>query len=198
MTSRRLRASARLTRRSGEARPSCSRRVSRVLFPARRHEGLPRRGVHQGAGDPDGAGGVLHVDDGPAVGRLQLHGRVGARGGGAADEQRHAQAGPLHLGGHHAHLLERGRDEPGEADEVRPLRHGRLQDLRPGHHDAQVDDLVVVAAEHDADDVLADVVDVALDGGHHDPAGRAAAGGGQRSRPPPSRHAPRARRARPR
>jgi hypothetical protein len=34
-----------------------------------------------------------------------------------------------------------------------------------GHHDAEVDDLVVVAAEHHADDVLADVVDVALDGG---------------------------------
>ena len=36
------------------------------------------------------------------------------------------------------------------------------------HHDAEVDHLVVVAAEHDADDVLADVVDVALDGGQHD------------------------------
>ena len=41
----------------------------------------------------------------------------------------------------------------------------------PGHHDAQVDDLVVVAAEHDAHDVLADVVDIALDRGHDDAAG---------------------------
>jgi hypothetical protein len=32
-----------------------------------------------------------------------------------------------------------------------------------GNHHAEVDDLVVVAAEDDADDVLADVVDVALD-----------------------------------
>ena len=31
---------------------------------------------------------------------------------------------------------------------------------------------IVVALEHDADDVLADVVHVALDGGHHDLAGR--------------------------
>ena len=35
---------------------------------------------------------------------------------------------------------------------------------RRNHH-AQVDDFIVVAAEHDADDVFADVVDVAFDGG---------------------------------
>ena len=40
------------------------------------------------------------------------------------------------------------------------------------HHHAEVDHLVVVAAEHDADDVLADVVHVALDGREHDPAPR--------------------------
>ncbi len=37
-------------------------------------------------------------------------------------------------------------------------------------HDPEVDDLVVVALEDDADDVLADIVDVALDRGHHDQA----------------------------
>ena len=63
----------------------------------------------------------------------------------------------------------------------RPMRSApsaarRLEDARPGHHDAQVDDLVVVAAEHDAHDVLADVVDVALDRGHDDLAGRAPPG----------------------
>ena len=47
----------------------------------------------------------------------------------------------------------------------------RLQDLGRRHHDAEVDDLVVVAGEHDADDVLADVVDIALDGRHQDLAG---------------------------
>ena len=38
-----------------------------------------------------------------------------------------------------------------------------VEDLVGRHHDAEIDHLVVVAAEHDADDVLADVVDVALD-----------------------------------
>ena len=47
----------------------------------------------------------------------------------------------------------------------------RLQDLRRRHHDAEVDDLVIVAGQHDADDVLADVVDVALDRRHQDLAG---------------------------
>ena len=42
---------------------------------------------------------------------------------------------------------------------------GRFEDLLAGDHHAEVDHLEVVAAEHDADDVLADVVDVALDGG---------------------------------
>ena len=37
-----------------------------------------------------------------------------------------------------------------------------------GHHHAHVDDLEVVALEHDGDDVLADVVHVALDGGDDD------------------------------
>ena len=69
------------------------------------------------------------------------------------------------------HLVERGRDQAGEADDVDLLAPRRLEDLVGRHHDAEVDDLVVVAGEHDADDVLADVVDVALDGRHQDLAG---------------------------
>ena len=49
-----------------------------------------------------------------------------------------------------------------------PSRDRGVEDLVARHHHAEVDDLVAVAAEHHADDVLADVVDVALDGGHHD------------------------------
>ena len=40
--------------------------------------------------------------------------------------------------------------------------------LRRRRHHAKIDDLIVVAGEHDADDVLADVVHVALDGREHD------------------------------
>ena len=69
------------------------------------------------------------------------------------------------------HLVERRRDEAGEADDVDALGLRGLEDLRRRHHDAEVDDLVVVAGEDDADDVLADVVHVALDRRHQDLAG---------------------------
>ncbi len=45
-----------------------------------------------------------------------------------------------------------------------------LQNLVAGDHHAEIDDLVVVASQNHADDVLADVVNVALDRGHQDPA----------------------------
>ncbi len=51
-------------------------------------------------------------------------------------------------------------------------RSCRLENLCRRHHDAEIDHLVVVALEHDADDVLADVVHVALNGRHHDLSGR--------------------------
>ena len=58
---------------------------------------------------------------------------------------------------------------PGETDERRAFGLGGVEDPFGRDHDAEVDHLVVVAAEHDADDVLADVVHVALDGREHDP-----------------------------
>ena len=73
------------------------------------------------------------------------------------------------------HLVERRRDQAAQADDVRLLLDRGVEDLRRRHHHAEVDDLVVVAAEHDADDVLADVVDVPLDRRHQDAALRRAA-----------------------
>ena len=46
-----------------------------------------------------------------------------------------------------------------------------VEDLLRRHHHPEVDDLVVVALQDDADDVLPDVVDIALDRGHDDRAG---------------------------
>ena len=61
-----------------------------------------------------------------------------------------------------------GRDEPREPDDVAVLVDRCVEDRLGGNHHPQVDHLVAVAAEHDADDVLADVVDVAPDGRHDD------------------------------
>ena len=77
-----------------------------------------------------------------------------------------------------AHLVERRGNEAGQPDDIRLFRNRGLQDLLRRHHHAEIDDRVVVALQDDADDVLADVVDVALDRGEHD-----LAGGGRMSAP---------------
>ena len=133
------------------------------------HVGRARLRRHQARRHADGAAGVGDIDRLPApVVRMDLHRRVHAAGGGAADQQRQVEALPLHLGGDVAHLVERRRDQAGEPDDVGVLLLRRLQDLRRRHHHAEIDHLVIVALEHDADDVLADVVHVALDRGHDD------------------------------
>ena len=53
---------------------------------------------------------------------------------------------------------------------------GRFQNLFARHHDAEVNHFVVIAGQHHADDVLADVVHVALDCGEHDASGHLVVG----------------------
>ena len=125
--------------------------------------------VHQGAGHADRPRRVGHVDDRAVVLGLDLDRGVRPRRRRAADQQRQLEPLALHLAGEVAHLLERRRDQPGQPDQVRAGLPRRVEDPAGRDHHAEVDDLVVVAGEHDADDVLADVVDVALDRGHDDP-----------------------------
>jgi hypothetical protein len=112
-----------------------------------------------------------------------LDGGVRGGGGGATDEQRHLESAALHFLGDVDHLVERRRDQTGQADDVRADLDRLVEDLVAGNHDAHVGDFEAVAGEHHADDVLADVVDVALDGGDEETAGGAPAFG-EASRPP--------------
>ncbi len=66
------------------------------------------------------------------------------------------------------HFFQAGGDEPGQADDVDIVFFGGIEDFLCRDHDAEVNHFEVVALQHHADDVLADVVDVALDGGHED------------------------------
>ena len=66
------------------------------------------------------------------------------------------------------HFFQARRDESRQAHDVDVLGLGARQDLVTGHHDAQIDDLEVVALQDHRDDVLADVVHVALDRGDDD------------------------------
>ena len=147
-----------------------------------------RRGFHEAATQlrryqrlrhADRAAGVLHPDRRRLVVRVDLQRGMRARGGRAADQQGQGEALALHLARHMAHFLQRGRDQPGQADEVGLDLARGIEDLLRRHHHPEVDHLEVVAGQHHADDVLADVVHVALDRGHHDlavvPAGIAGA-----------------------
>ena len=120
----------------------------------------------QRADDTDGARGIEHVHGRVRVAGRDFHGRMQLRSRRAADQHRQHEFAPLHLPRHVHHLIERRRDESGEADDVDLLGDGRIEDPVRRNHHAQVDHLVVVAAENHADDVLSDVVYIALDRGH--------------------------------
>ena len=111
---------------------------------------------------------IEHVDGRLVVSRRDFHGRVFGAGRGAADQQRQIEAFALEFAGDVDHFVEAGSDQAAQADQIDPFALGGFQNSFAGDHHSQVDDLVIVAAQHHADDVLADVVNVSLDGGHQD------------------------------
>ena len=136
-----------------------------VLFTGALNK-LVALGVREQRGDhAHRARGVLHVDRRPAVVLLDFHRRVRLGGGRAANQQRNGEALTLHLLRHVNHLVQRRGDQPGEANQVSIHFARGLEDFIRRDHHAKVDNLVVIALQHHADDVLADVVHVALHGG---------------------------------
>ena len=107
------------------------------------------------------------------VAGFDLDGSVHAARRRTADEQRDRESGRLHFGSDMHHLIEAGCDQTGHADDVGALVDRGLQDRRSRHHDTEIDDLVVVAGQHDPDNVLADVVNITLRRGEHNLAGLA-------------------------
>ncbi len=134
--------------------------------------------AQQAGHDVDDARRIEHVHGRLLILWRDLHRRMLLARRRAADEQRQPHAAAFHLLRHHHHLVERRRNEAAEADQIGLRVERRLQDLVARDHDAEIDDVVAVAAEHDADDVLADVVHVALHGREHD---RALRGGLERA-----------------
>ncbi len=140
----------------------------RVVVTCLSYDFGARAGLDQRLRDADRTRGILDVDHGPFVLRLDLDRRMRGRCRRAADKERQIVVETLHLAGDVHHLVERRCDEPGQADHCSTLALRGLEDLLAGHHDAEVDDLEVIALEHDANDVLADVVHVAFDRREHD------------------------------
>ena len=125
--------------------------------------------VEEGTDDADDARRIEHVQGRAAVLRSDSHGGVLLRRRRPADQERELDPAPLHLLRDVDHLVEGRRDEAGKAHDVAVLLERGVEDPVGGDHDSEIDDLVAVAPENDADDVLADVVHVSLDGGENDP-----------------------------
>ena len=129
--------------------------------------------VHQFVNDTHTARGVQDVDHAVFVLRRDLHRGVFVAGRRSADQKWHLHPCALHLFGHVDHFVQAGRDEAGEPDHVDAVFDGRFEDVVASNHHAEVNDFVIVAAQYHADDVFADVVDVAFDGGQQDFSARA-------------------------
>ena len=70
-----------------------------VTLPDLGSEGLAPLGTDQGAGHTHRPRRIRHMHHRTAIGGRDLHRRVHAAGGGAADQQRQVEALALHLGG---------------------------------------------------------------------------------------------------
>ena len=66
------------------------------------------------------------------------------------------------------HFVQRWCDQSGESDDIGAEFCSLVQNGFSGDHDAEIFNVVAVACEYDADDVLADIVYVALDGCEQD------------------------------
>src|SRR5690606_17190031 len=120
-------------------------------------------------GHTHGARGVGDIDHRIIlVMRVDLHRRMRLGSGGAADHQGQSETLALHFTGDMDHFIQRRSDQAGEADDVAFFLNGGLEDLVRRHHHAEVDNVVAVTAQHHADDVLANIVHIALDRGHED------------------------------
>ena len=93
---------------------------------------------------------------------------VGGAGRGSTNEERDVEVRTLHFTGDMNHLVERRSDKTTQADDVDLVLLGGGKDLVARDHDADVDDLVAVTGQDDANDVLSDVMDITLDRGHED------------------------------
>ena len=94
---------------------------------------------------------------------------------GSTHHDRDAETRLLHFLRHMHHLLERWSNQTAQSYGIHLFLYRLLHDLFSWNHDAQVDDVEVIARHHHAYDVFADVVDIALHRSHQYLASRGAA-----------------------
>ena len=136
-----------------------------VQFPQKRFPGLL---VEPLCGHDGNLCGVACVNHGAAVSGCDFHRRMQFRGGGTTYHEGDFQPGFFHRFGNVAHLFERRGDESAHADDVDLLAEGCFDDDFGRHHYSEVDDVVIVAAEDDGNDVFPDVMHIAFDRGQEE------------------------------
>ena len=99
-----------------------------------------------------------------AVDRLDLQGRMQFRSSSTADQQRRFQSAAFHFLCDINHLIQGRCYQTAESDDVRFLLFGAFQNAGQGHHDAHVNDFVIITSEDDTDNIFADIMDIAFDG----------------------------------
>ena len=133
---------------------------------------LAALGGHDGVHQPQALERVTRVMHFAFVdlGEIVLHVAAGQRR--TAEQHRELLGDPagVHLLQVLLHHHRRLHQQPGHPDHVGALVLGHFEDGGDRLLDADVDDLVAVVGQDDVDEVLADVVHVALDGGQHDAA----------------------------
>ena len=102
------------------------------------------------------------------IGSVDPQRRMRLAGGRPADQQRNAHFRAAHFLGNCHHLVQRRGNQAGESDDIRVVFPGRFEDLRPRNHHAHVDHFVAIALQNHSNDVLADVVHIALHRRHDD------------------------------
>ena len=130
-----------------------------------------RGGVHEGIHGAEALEGIFAVEDPrgirfPGFG-LQNAAPETAVDGRPADEHREGQPAALQLVDDETHLLAGGDQQRTETDGVGVGFDGTVDDGIGGNLLAEVNDLVAVVGEDGFDQVLADVVHVAVNGGQH-------------------------------
>ena len=124
--------------------------------------------LHQAVHGAQPLEGVAAVEEATVVDLAQVALDVGARQGGATQEDREVgQVALVQLDQVLAHDQGGLHQEPAHPDGVGLVLLGGGDHLVDADLDAEVDDLVAVVGQDDVDQVLADVVHVALDGGQH-------------------------------
>ena len=97
-----------------------------------------------------------------------LHRRMYSRCGCTADDDGNLLATRLQLAQNAYHLVKRGGDQTTQTDGIGSPSHGLIDDLCALDHYAQVLNLESVTSHHDRNDILTDVVHVALDRRHNE------------------------------